>query len=850
MYKQISLVRPNLGNPLILQPQELKRFEITVAYYKNGDARDEDVPYLSVDAVKEILQQDPPRIEWGNITIPLSIFNVHDYFRHPPYHDNYGDVEHAQTSAQQQYRNNFRWEMRIDVGINEQEIDNLQSMVPWPSLLDVCWPGHVHSTNSSALYIHETLKQANEFTILHITDTHIAKRNDQIPKLLCQVRNKQECNELKSRYVNFNDNLRAFIKQANERARNGEDVVVILTGDIVDYYFDGYWNGKFICGQDGQNAPDRREELPISSRKSNVEKFREIILGEDNLGDKLLCPIFTVLGNHDYYMNEILLDLVVNVLGLRRVHPHNNFSAFGLDKDEGREYDFWAFPRADGTDHILAMPPGLPIKIKDSIAIRKTFKEIIRNSHVPQSLENKILKEWEAVLTTNWGYWLLKPKSWQLSEYLNTINYDTDFSTQIGNHSILCLNTAYDSMPRKEEFLSSSGSPLNLESLEDTDKDYVHGGPHSRGITDEHIRLIQQSLNRASNNTVFIFTHAPIVGMPRDAENRTFLYEDRHSEAGQPPNQVSNWLAYALPAPRFPENEAEPELGRTAKTIRWLKNQGFPLRKTKYFKSGNRDPHLNFSCSDGKTTKLLKLISRKNGQQTNKPVVIFSGHTHKVHEFRTEKDQRSKLYYFVDNYSERYFSHTTNALMLGLRMEWLKQYSPLLLTSGAIKNKNPQFREVVVKGQSIASLEMKQLEDINQTSKFTPGCQKVALRAHNGQYVCAEDGGNQDLVANRNTHREWETFEIVELEDNHIALKACNGKFVRAKGGGGGKLIADRYWIKNHETFLLVNRGSNMIALRTYNGKYVCAENGGGKDLIANRDQIKEWETFELVILD
>jgi hypothetical protein len=590
--------------------------------------------------------------------------------------------------------------------------------------------------------------------------------------------------------------------------------------------------------------------LPEKSRKSNVEKFREIILGQDSLGDKLLCPIFTVLGNHDYYMNEILLDLVVNVLGLRRVHPHNTYSAFGLTKEEGREYDFWAFPRADGKDHLVTLPPGQPLKINDSIAIRKTFKEIIRNSDVPQSIENKALKEWEAVLSTNWGYWLLKPKSWQLNEYLNTINYDTDFSFRIGNHHILCLNTAYDSMPRKEEFLSSSGSPLNLESLEDNDKDYVNGGPHSRGITDEHIRLLKKSLREKHEKTIFIFTHAPLIGLPGDATNQRFLYEDNHYKALKPPNVVSNWLAYALPAPRFPENNAEPELGRKAKTIRWLKSKGFPLSETKYFKSGTRDPYLNFSCTDGKTTTLLKLISRKTGQQTNIPVVTFSGHTHKVHEFRIEKDQRSRLYYFTDKYSERYFTHTKNALMLGLRMGWLKEYSPLLLTSAALKNKRPQYREVIVKGQSLASLEMRWLEDIVQSSGFNPGCQKIALRAHNGQYVCAEDGGNQNLVANRDLHREWEAFEIVELENNHVALKACNGKFVRAKGGGGGALIADRYWIRSHETFLLTRRGSNMIALSTHNGKYVCAENGGGQELVANRDQIREWETFVLVAFD
>src|SRR2546421_620371 len=43
-----------------------------------------------------------------------------------------------------------------------------------------------------------------------------------------------------------------------------------------------------------------------------------------------------------------------------------------------------------------------------------------------------------------------------------------------------------------------------------------------------------------------------------------------------------------------------------------------------------------------------------------------------------------------------------------------------------------------------------------------PQMPRVHLRAANGQYVCAEGGGGDNVVANRDLPREWETF-VVEL---------------------------------------------------------------------------------------
>ena len=122
---------------------------------------------------------------------------------------------------------------------------------------------------------------------------------------------------------------------------------------------------------------------------------------------------------------------------------------------------------------------------------------------------------------------------------------------------------------------------------------------------------------------------------------------------------------------------------------------------------------------------------------------------------------------------------------------------------------------------------------------------KVALQAVNGQYVCAEFGGGDGVVANRNTIGAWETFSNV-IHTNY-ALQAANGQYLCAEGSGGGAVVANRNAINAWETFKLINRGDGNYALQATNGQYVCAEGGGGDGVVANRNAINAWETFRLI---
>ena len=82
------------------------------------------------------------------------------------------------------------------------------------------------------------------------------------------------------------------------------------------------------------------------------------------------------------------------------------------------------------------------------------------------------------------------------------------------------------------------------------------------------------------------------------------------------------------------------------------------------------------------------------------------------------------------------------------------------------------------------------------------------------------------------------------MNTNKIALQTNNGQYVCAENGGGSNLVANRDWVLAWETFRRIDLGNNKVALQAANGQYVCAENGGGSNLVANRDWILAWETF------
>lgn len=120
------------------------------------------------------------------------------------------------------------------------------------------------------------------------------------------------------------------------------------------------------------------------------------------------------------------------------------------------------------------------------------------------------------------------------------------------------------------------------------------------------------------------------------------------------------------------------------------------------------------------------------------------------------------------------------------------------------------------------------------------------LQVHYGQFVVAEGGGKQMLVANRPSASDWETFGLVRLGGERVALLAPNGDFLSAEGGGGREIFAGRPFVGEWEIFRVETVMEDRIALRAFNGHYVSAYHGGGRQLVASCPKRDEYEVFTL----
>ena len=122
---------------------------------------------------------------------------------------------------------------------------------------------------------------------------------------------------------------------------------------------------------------------------------------------------------------------------------------------------------------------------------------------------------------------------------------------------------------------------------------------------------------------------------------------------------------------------------------------------------------------------------------------------------------------------------------------------------------------------------------------------RICLQTWMGTYVCAENGGGDLVVVNRPEAKEWETFELNRLDEDHITLKAHNGQYLCAENGGGTIIVANRGEAHEWEKFGLFIDHNGLVSLSVHNGQFLCAESTGV--LMANRNEPKEWEAFRIV---
>ncbi len=158
------------------------------------------------------------------------------------------------------------------------------------------------------------------FCFVHATDLHIAERNDKVYEIIKKWKKvfrgdyldamlkeqeqevKQEKRKLfrpleahkplKKRIINPNNQFRRFIKIINKKVLQDEIDFIALTGDLIDFSI---------------SSKIPKELRLFDYEHSNWKVFKNIVLNLPQKkrkgmkkGEELLCPIFTIPGNHDY----------------------------------------------------------------------------------------------------------------------------------------------------------------------------------------------------------------------------------------------------------------------------------------------------------------------------------------------------------------------------------------------------------------------------------------------------------------------------------------------------------------------------------------------------------------------
>ena len=123
----------------------------------------------------------------------------------------------------------------------------------------------------------------------------------------------------------------------------------------------------------------------------------------------------------------------------------------------------------------------------------------------------------------------------------------------------------------------------------------------------------------------------------------------------------------------------------------------------------------------------------------------------------------------------------------------------------------------------------------------------------NNKFVCAENAGAGNLVANRATAQGWEPFRVVDLGGGNLALQSqANQKYVSAAAAGAVALIASATAVGGWETFHWEPHPNGTVSLKAViNNQCVCADlnKGNPPNLWADRATAGgAWESFAVTV--
>jgi Calcineurin-like phosphoesterase len=304
------ILSPNLGCPLILSASDLLQsgFEIVLACsaqeWESAAFQVRGVPCFQNDGVSEFSLELRERSEIAEQGLPASFEDLSDT-----------RFLVSTTLSDTLLEGNAKFiRARVfpESAVGHNHLRRVDGS-PRSTMYDLQLLGNariLHTALHALCVSPKSTTESRDVRFIHLTDLHVAARND-----LMEL----ETNRTVTAYppgreltfVNFNDRLRQFIREANRLADSGELDFVLALGDLIDFVNHGLVENR--CGD------------------NNWQTWVDILTGgglekSEHHNEGLRVPIFTTTGNHDWRPFPY--------------PPESTAKIFGLSAKDLEEFDY------------------------------------------------------------------------------------------------------------------------------------------------------------------------------------------------------------------------------------------------------------------------------------------------------------------------------------------------------------------------------------------------------------------------------------------------------------------------------------------------------------------------------
>ncbi|MBS1576441.1 MAG: metallophosphoesterase, partial [Bacteroidetes bacterium] len=510
------------------------------------------------------------------------------------------------------------------------------------SMYDICITlpnGTKQTLSPHCIYVRNSW---TDFKFIHATDIHVSRRTD-----TCRAKLKAGKHDTAAdHFVNFSDGFRKLIQFANNRYLAGELDFIMITGDLVDYVFEG-------------NHPRRDGALKSVSGNmnyftNNFVFFEELVTGTASENDEiatqeLKVPIFTSLGNHDYrtvpynFINNVLIDDVVKdqfkswaddaANGIPT--PIDDYIIKGGEVVLGGLYDLGKSivnGIADLFHKKLELTYGIPMC--DVFNLSDTEGSYLVNRTDP-SITSAEARQMITPDENNKMGWL--------DYYFRYINKLHSYRVELGKHDLVMIDGKWDrDVP--DDVIKTLAAKWGFGS--ESSVSFAHGLPNSVGFFKGELQLVNDALKR--NGLVIIGVHQPLINL-KDREYPFFLRESIRSEAGRAFD--AEMLSYLFDRSKmsFLKEVKETLITKIDPGSKFA--SGWQRGDTSYFYAGDGNELLDAGVMTKYRTDFLKAcagLSKKRAAD-----LILSGHVHVNWECRIELSASKKQFrFYTDFYTE------------------------------------------------------------------------------------------------------------------------------------------------------------------------------------------------------